>query len=85
MDTIMDNLKLVEEAINKSNYKDNVGVGISFMADSLYNPDQKKYELENPKQLLDVDQMVPTPSSWRQAAPSPAGKPRFTCLLVTVL
>lgn len=58
MDTIMDNLKLVEEAINKSNYKDNVGVGISFMADSLYNPDQKKYELENPKQLLDVDQMI---------------------------
>lgn len=28
------------------------------MADNFYNPDQKKYELENPKALLDTDQLV---------------------------
>lgn len=28
------------------------------MADLFYNADQKKYELENPKQLLDVDQLI---------------------------
>lgn len=28
------------------------------MADNFYNPDQKKYELENPKALLDVNQLI---------------------------
>lgn len=55
---------MVEEAINKTNFKDKVGIGISMMADNLYIPDQKKYELENPKLLLDTDAMVfpPLPS-----------------------
>jgi enolase len=57
-DLILDNLKIIEEAINKTNYKDKVGIGMSMMADNLYHPDQKKYELENPKLLLDTDAMV---------------------------
>lgn len=28
------------------------------MADNFYVPDQKKYELENPKALLDTDQLI---------------------------
>jgi len=53
VDTINDNIKMVEEAIKKSNLQESCSIGISWMADNFYNPDQKKYELENPKQLLD--------------------------------
>ncbi len=55
MDTIVDNLKILEEAINKSDFKDKVGIGIDWMADNFYNPDTKKYELENPKQQFDSE------------------------------
>ena len=60
VDTISDNLKIVEEAINSNsnNTKDKLTIGISWMADNFYNPDQKKYELENPKALLDTDQLI---------------------------
>ena len=59
-DTIIDNLKIVDEAIaaNAGNSKDKISVGISWMSDNFYNPDQKKYELENPKALLDLDQLI---------------------------
>ena len=40
---------MIEEAINKTQFKNNVKVGINFMADNLYLADKKLYELENPK------------------------------------
>ena len=58
MDTITDNLKVVEEAINQTGFKDSVSIGLVWQADNFYIPEQKKYELENPKQLLDADQLV---------------------------
>lgn len=63
VDTIADNLKMIEEAISKTPYKDNVSLGINLMADNLYLADKKLYELENPKQLMDPLQMV-TNTSW---------------------
>lgn len=45
VDTILDNLKIVEDAINGCNAKDMFGVGLSWAADTLYSPDTKKYEL----------------------------------------
>jgi enolase len=42
-------------AIDQSGFKDRVGIGLVWQADLFYNPDQKKYELENPKQLFDTD------------------------------
>lgn len=57
-DTINDNLKIVEDAIVSTNNKDRFTIGISWMADNFYVPEQKKYELENPKALLDTDQLV---------------------------
>lgn len=57
-DTIADNLKIVEDAIVSTNNKDKFSVGISWMADNFYVPEQKKYELENPKALLDTDQLI---------------------------
>lgn len=57
-DTINDNIKLMDDAINQVNLKGAVTIGLSFQGDLLYNPDQKKYELENPKQLLDENQLI---------------------------
>lgn len=57
-DTIADNLKIVEDAIISTNNKDRFSIGISWAADNFYVPDQKKYELENPKALLDTDQLI---------------------------
>ena len=39
----------MEESISQANAKDKCGVGLVMQADLFYNPDQKKYELENPK------------------------------------
>ncbi|KAL4445050.1 hypothetical protein ABPG74_018778 [Tetrahymena malaccensis] len=58
VDSINDNMKMIEEAINKTPYKDNVYVGLNLMADNLYLPDKKLYELENPKQLMDPVQLA---------------------------
>lgn len=58
LDTIIDNLKVIEEAINTSGFKDDVKIGLVIQADNFYLPDQKKYELENPKKPEDTDQMV---------------------------
>ncbi|KRW98897.1 hypothetical protein PPERSA_09422 [Pseudocohnilembus persalinus] len=58
VDTITDNLKQIEEAINKTPYKSQVCLGLSMMADNLYNQEKKLYELENPKQLLDLNQLI---------------------------
>eukprot|EP01017_Pseudomicrothorax_dubius_P047146 TRINITY_DN8418_c0_g1_i2.p1 TRINITY_DN8418_c0_g1~~TRINITY_DN8418_c0_g1_i2.p1 ORF type:complete len:282 (+),score=69.88 TRINITY_DN8418_c0_g1_i2:647-1492(+) len=58
VDTINENLKLLEDSLQATNLKSHVGIGISWQADLLYNPDQKKYELENPKQLLDENQLI---------------------------
>ena len=44
-DTIMDNLKIVEDAINSSNAKDHCSIGLSWQADTLFSQDTKKYEL----------------------------------------
>lgn len=49
VDSINDNMKMIEEAINKTPYKENVYVGLNLMADNLFLPDKKLYELENPK------------------------------------
>lgn len=35
-----------------------MGIGLSWAADSLFLPDTKKYELENPKTPFDNDQMI---------------------------
>ena len=53
VDSIADNIKMIEEAISKTPYKDNVSLGLNLMADNLFIPDKKLYELENPKQLMD--------------------------------
>lgn len=58
VDTIADNLKMIEESIAKTPFKDNVFIGLNMMADNLYLPDKKLYELENPKQLMDPNQFV---------------------------
>ncbi len=39
----MDNLKIVEEAINAANAKEYFGVGLSWAADTLFTADTKKY------------------------------------------
>jgi enolase len=38
LDTIADNLKIVEDAIVSSGAKDHIGIGLSWMADTLYTP-----------------------------------------------
>lgn len=43
VDTILDNLKIVEDAINSVNGKDSFGIGLSWAADTLYSADTKKY------------------------------------------
>lgn len=58
LDTIADNIKLIEDAIVGSNAKEHIGIGLSWLADSLYTPETKKYELENPKTPFDSDQMI---------------------------
>lgn len=58
VDTILDNMKLMEEAINSSGFKEDVKIGLVIQADNFYLPEQKKYELENPKKPEDTDQMV---------------------------
>ena len=45
LDTIVDNLKIVEDAIISSNAKDHFSIGLSWMADTLFSPETKKYEL----------------------------------------
>lgn len=45
LDTIMDNLKIVEDAIISSGAKELLGIGISWQADSLFTPETRKYEL----------------------------------------
>jgi enolase len=49
VDSIADNIKMIEEAILKTKYKDNVKIGLNFMANNLYLEDKKVYEMENPK------------------------------------
>ena len=58
LDTIIDNMKIMEEAINSSGHKEDVKIGLVIQADNFYIPEQKKYELENPKKPEDTDQMV---------------------------
>lgn len=58
VDTILDNFKIVEDAINACNGKDAFGIGLSWAADTLYAADTKKYESENPKAPFDNDQMI---------------------------
>ena len=44
LDTINDNLKIVEDAITSSGAKDSLGIGLSWQADTLFAADTKKYE-----------------------------------------
>ena len=59
-DTILDNIKLLDDAIVQNNLKDIVKIGLGWAADNFYFADQKRYELENPnpKNYLDADQLV---------------------------
>jgi enolase len=59
-DTINDNLKMLEDAINQCGLKDVIKIGLEFNANDLYKPDLKKYEMENPnpKNFLDLNQLV---------------------------
>ena len=43
LDTINDNLKIVEDAISAANAKEHLSIGLSWAADSLFNADTKKY------------------------------------------
>lgn len=43
LDTIMDNLKIVEDAIVSSGGKESLGIGLSWQADFLFAADTKKY------------------------------------------
>jgi len=43
LDTIADNLKIVEEAIAGCGGKEHLGVGLSWAADTLFTPETKKY------------------------------------------
>ncbi len=46
VDTIMDNLKIVEDAINATpGAKDHLKIGLSWQADTLFASETKKYEL----------------------------------------
>lgn len=45
VDTINDNLKIVEDAIIGNGGKESLGIGISWQADTLFLADTKKYEL----------------------------------------
>lgn len=45
LDTIADNLKIVEDAIVSNGAKESLGIGLSWQADSLFSADTKKYEL----------------------------------------
>lgn len=56
VDSVADNLKMVEEAI--ATVKEKVSIGIVWQADLFYNPDKKNYELDNPKQPFDTDQLI---------------------------
>ena len=42
-DTILDNLKIVEDAIVSNGGKESLGIGISWQADTLFAADTKKY------------------------------------------
>lgn len=57
-DTVQDNLKLIEEAINTNGFKEDVRIGVIVHADNFYLQEQKKYELDNPKKPEDSDQLV---------------------------
>jgi hypothetical protein len=49
---------MVEDAVAAAGAKELLGLGISWQADLFYNADKKNYELDNPKQLLDTDQLI---------------------------
>lgn len=70
LDTIADNLKIMEEAIAGCGGKDQLGIGLSWAADSLFVPETKKYELENPKTPFDNDQMIDYLFKMLQEKPS---------------
>lgn len=57
-DTVQDNMKLIEEAINVNGCKEDVRIGVVVHADNFYLQEQKKYELDNPKKPEDTDQLV---------------------------
>ena len=59
-DTILENIKMLDDIIAQNNLKDVVKIGLGWAADNFYYADQKKYELENPnpKNFLDTDQLV---------------------------
>lgn len=47
-----------------------MGIGLSWAADTLFSPDTKKYELENPKTPFDNDQMIDYLFKMLQEKPS---------------
>ncbi|CAD8044068.1 unnamed protein product [Paramecium primaurelia] len=57
-DTIPDNIKIIEQAIDAAQLKDQVQLGLVWLAELFYVPEEKKYDLDNPKKLLDADQLI---------------------------
>ena len=70
LDTIADNLKIVQEAIAGCGGKEHLGVGLSWAADTLFTPETKKYQLQNPKTPFDNDQMIDYIFKMLQEKPS---------------
>jgi len=54
-DMILENVKLLEDAILQSGLKETCKIGLAFQGDSLWLADKMKYEVEGPKQLFDPD------------------------------
>ena len=54
-DPIMDNIKLVEDAINLLGLKDTCKIGLAFSGDLMWQADKQKYEVEDTEQLFDPD------------------------------
>lgn len=56
-DTISENVKLVEDAISNSGFKESIFIRLDVDADSFYSPDQKKYDFENAKKASEPEEM----------------------------
>jgi len=54
-DTCADNVKLLDESINSSGFKEIVKIGIVWDANDFWNEDKDGYELDNPKKPLDEE------------------------------
>lgn len=49
---------MIEQGIEAAQAKESISVGLVWLSETFYMPDDKKYDLDNPKKLLDADQMI---------------------------